>query len=434
VDETLRMRGRRVRRPAHDSSVMATYLDLANDRRDDLVTLRHALHQDPEIGLQLPRTQQRVLDALDTLPLEITLGQRTSSITAVLRGTHPDRPSTDAPVVLLRADMDGLPVPEETGLWYASKVPGAMHACGHDLHTSMLATAAALLAERQADLQGDVVLMFQPGEEMHDGAAVMVEEGVLDAAGRRVDAAYGMHVFSALVPQGQFVSRRGAMLAAADGFLVTIRGKGGHGSTPHTALDPVPVACELVGALQTLVTRRFSIFDPIVVNVGSIHAGEAPNVIPEFAELKASVRSWSHEAKAQFRSDAERLARGIAGAYGMTAEVTHIDGYPVTLTTPAETDFVADTVADLFGRERFTHMEHPFAGSEDFSRVLAQVPGSFIGLGAVPAGIDPATAPFNHSSYAQYDDAVLPLGTALYAELATRRLARLAADRLPASH
>jgi hippurate hydrolase len=402
-------------------------LDDARSLRPDLVALRRALHAQPEVGLELPRTQDRVLAALQPYPYEVTTGVGSTSVTAVLRGTHPDRPTLDAPTVLLRADMDALPVQEKTGLEFASRVDGVMHACGHDLHTAMLTGAAALLAEHRAQLRGDVVLMFQPGEEMHDGAAVMISEGVLEAAGRRVDAAYGMHVFAGAQANDVFSSRPGPMMAAADGLTVTVYGRGGHSSAPQLARDPVPIACEMVLALQAMVTRQFDVFDPIVVGVGSIHGGDAPNAIPETVTFSASVRSWSHAAQRRFRDSVTRLIRSIAYAHGADAEVEHVDGYPVTITNPAETAFAEQTVAEVFGTDRFQTLTNPLSGSEDFSRVLAEVPGTFIGLGATPPGLDPSTAPFNHSPYARYDDDVLPSGAALYAELAVRRLTHLAA-------
>ena len=250
----------------------------------EITELRHAIHREPEIGLDLPKTQAKVLAALDGLPLEISTGQGLSSVTAVLRG----RPG---PVVLLRGDMDALPVTEETDLPYASVIPGAMHACGHDLHTAMLAGAARLLSARQAELDGTVVFMFQPGEEGYAGARQMIEEGVLEAAGRRPVAAYGLHVSSQRLPCGTFSTRPGAMLAAADQITVTVQGRGGHASTPHRAADPIPVACEMVTALQTLVTRKFDVFDPVVITVGSFHAGTADNVIPDDARFWATARS-----------------------------------------------------------------------------------------------------------------------------------------------
>ncbi|HEX9225709.1 MAG TPA: amidohydrolase, partial [Arthrobacter sp.] len=236
----------------------------ARELHSQITRLRHELHQEPEIGLALPRTQEKVLKALDGLPYEISLGETTTSVTAVLRGGAPHT-SADKPVVLLRADMDGLPVQERTGVGFSSRVDGAMHACGHDLHTSMLAGAATLLAERREQLAGDVVLMFQPGEEGYDGAGHMIREGVLDAAGRRADAAYGMHVFSSLEPYGQFATKPGVMLSASDGLFITVLGAGGHGSAPHAAKDPVTAAAEMVTALQVMITRQFNMFDPVVL-------------------------------------------------------------------------------------------------------------------------------------------------------------------------
>src|SRR6266566_3626183 len=247
----------------------------------ELVGLRRAIHREPEIGLDLPGTQGKVLAALDGLPLEISLGTALSSVTAVLRGEGAAAPggnarggdATGGPVVLLRGDMDALPVAERTGLDYASQTAGVMHACGHDLHTAMLAGAARLLAARRRELPGTVVFMFQPGEEGHAGARHMISEGVLDAAGQRPVAAYALHVASAEWPAGVCSTRPGPMLAAAEVLAVTVHGHGGHGSEPHHAADPIPAACEMVTALQTLVTRRFDVFDPVVITVGSFHAG-----------------------------------------------------------------------------------------------------------------------------------------------------------------
>ena len=233
-----------------------TVLADAHGIQDDLVRLRRRLHQEPEIGLQLPRTQEKVLEALDGLPYEITLGRDTTSVTAVLRGQG-SYSSADKPVVLLRGDMDALPVQEQTGVSYTSTIDGAMHACGHDLHTSMLAGAATLLAGRRDQLAGDVVLMFQPGEEGFDGAGVMIREGVLEAAGRLPDAAYGLHVMSALESNGRLATRPGTLMSASDGLSVTVLGAGGHGSAPHLAKDPVTAAAEMVMALQVMITRQF---------------------------------------------------------------------------------------------------------------------------------------------------------------------------------
>lgn len=391
----------------------------------DLVDLRHTLHRDPEVGLHLPRTQTTLLRALKGLPLEITTGESLTSITAVLRGGR--RPETDAPVVLLRADMDGLPVTEETGVEFASTT-GTMHACGHDLHMTMLVGAARRLCERRAELAGDVVFMFQPGEEGYDGASHMVAEGVLDAAGRRADAAYAIHVWSALEPGGRFSTKPGPMMAASDRLQVKVVGKGGHGSTPYRAKDPVPALCDMVMQLQVLIARRFDVFDPAVITVGSIHAGSTCNVIPEFGEFDATVRSFSPEAQERLFELVPRVLDGVAATHGVEVEIDFQRQYPSTINDDAETEFVRGVVEELFGEERHSRWTQPLGGAEDFSRVLAEVPGSFIGLSAVPVGVDHDTAPFNHSAYATFDDAVIDDGVALFVELATRRLAALAAD------
>ena len=378
-----------------------------------IAELRHAIHREPEIGLDLPKTQAKVLAALDGLPLEISTGRGLSSVTAVLRGGP-------GPVVLLRGDMDALPVTEETGLPYASVIPGAMHACGHDLHTAMLAGAARLLSARQ--VPGTVIFMFQPGEEGYAGARQMIEEGVLEAAGARPVAAYGLHVSSQRLPCGTFSTRAGAMLAAADQITVTVHGRGGHASMPHQAADPIPVACEMVTALQTLVTRRFDVFDPVVITVGSFHAGTADNVIPDEARFWATARSFSEASRAKLAELVPRLIGDIARGHGLTADAIYATEYPVTVNDAVEAAFAGETIAEVFGAERGERAEFPLTGAEDFSFVLEQVPGAFVMLGACPPGTDPATAPSNHSAHAVFDDAALADGTALYAELALRRL------------
>jgi amidohydrolase len=383
-----------------------------------IAQLRHAIHREPEIGLDLPRTQQKVLGALDGLPLEIRTGRGLSSVTAVLRGGRP------GPAVLLRGDMDALPVTEETRLPYASEIPGAMHACGHDLHTAMLAGAARLLSARRADLPGTVIFMFQPGEEGHGGARRMISEGVLEAAGERPIAAYALHVTSNRLPCGVFSTRPGPMLAAADQITVTVRGRGGHAAQPHRAADPIPAACEMVIALQTLVTRHFDVFDPVVITVGSFHAGTTDNVIPDQATFLATARSFSRESRGALAELVPRLIGDIARAHGLTAEASYAREYPVTVNDAAEAAFAGEVIAEVFGTGRGEAAEFPLTGAEDFSFVLEQIRGAFVILGACPSGQDPETAPTNHSALAVFDDAALADGAALYAELALRRLAR----------
>jgi hippurate hydrolase len=323
--------------------------------------------------------------------------------------------------------MDGLPVQERTGVDFTSRIDGAMHACGHDLHTSMLAGAARLLADRREQLAGDVVLMFQPGEEGFDGASHMISEGVLDAAGRRVDAAYAMHVFSALEPYAQFCTKPGVILSASDGLFVTVLGAGGHGSAPHSAKDPVTAVAEMVTALQVMITRQFNMFDPVVLTVGLLQAGTKRNVIPESARFEATIRTFSDASRERMMTAIPVLLKGIAAAHGLEVDVDYRSEYPLSVTDEDETHTAEKTIQKLFGDSRLTRWATPLSGSEDFSRVMAEVPGTFIGLSAVAPGADHTATPFNHSPYATFDDGVLSDGAALYAELAVSRIAALAA-------
>jgi amidohydrolase len=394
----------------------------AEAMRADLVALRRELHQIPEIGLDLPRTQETVLAALDGLPLEISTGEKLSSITAVLRGGGP--PADGAgPVVVLRGDMDALPVAERSDEPYKSRHENAMHACGHDLHTAGLVGAARLLSARRAELPGDIVFMFQPGEEGWNGASKMIDEGVLNAAGRPADAAYGLHVMSAILPTGVFACRPGPMMSASDALYVRVVGAGGHGSMPYTTLDPVPAACEMVTALQTMITRRFNIFDPVVLTVGILNAGTKRNVIPDDASFEATVRTYSPENQARVRELAVQVCEGIAAAHGVRVEVRYETEYPVTVNNADEAAFVDDTARSVFGDERYIDAPNPVSPSEDFSFVLQNVPGAYLFLGACSAD-NPFTAASNHSPLAVFDDTVIPDGAAMLAELAVRRLAR----------
>ena len=393
-----------------------TVIEDATARAGELSELRHALHQEPEIGLHLPSTQRRVLDALAGLPLQVTAGDELSSVTAVLRGARP------GPTVLLRGDMDALPILEALDVPWRSRTDGTMHACGHDLHTTMLIGAAHLLAGRAADVAGNVVFMFQPGEEGFDGAGKMIEEGVLDAAGERPVAAYALHVFSSTWAHGVFATRPGPIMAASDVLRVGVHGAGGHGSAPHRAKDPIPAAAEMVLALQTFLTRSIDPMEPVVITVGELRGGNRYNIIPDHAELVATVRTFDPDVQQAVAEGARRVCEGIASAHSVEARVEFEYQYPVTVNAPSEAAFVDATVSDLFGPERSAPLGRPITGAEDFSRVIAAVPGAMVFLGAMPPGAEPAERADNHSAHASFDDRVLADGAALYAELALRRL------------
>jgi amidohydrolase len=389
---------------------------------DDVVALRRDLHQHPELALDLPRTQARVLEALAGLPLRVSTGERQTSIVADLDG---DR---QGPTVLLRADMDALPMPEDTGLDYASQVPGVMHSCGHDAHTAMLVGAARVLADRRADLNGRVRLLFQPGEEGAGGAAIALDEGLLAAntdgeggGGEPVSWAFAIHQ-SPSIPSGLVGCKGGALLASADELHIRVRGRGGHASMPHHANDPIPVACEIVQALQTWVTRRVDVFTPAVVTVARIRAGSASNVIPETATLDGTVRTVTARVRGEAQAAVRRIAEHVAAAHDMVAEVAIEDGYPVTVNDGPAAEEVLDTARWLLGEDQTVVMPTPVMGAEDFSYILNQVPGAMAFLGTRPPGVPAAEVAPNHSNRMVLDESALAAGVALYAAAALRHL------------
>ena len=313
------------------SAIARVYEALLEDgekQLDRAVSLRRRLHAHPELGLDLPRTQAAVLEELDDLGLDVTVGERTTSVTAVLAGARP------GPTTLLRGDMDALPMPEDTELPFASEVDGAMHACGHDAHVAMLAGAARLLAARRHELLGRVVFMFQPGEEGFAGARSMLDEGLLERSGP-VDRAFAIHI-TPIIPSGMIATRPGTLMASADAFVATITGRGGHASMPHDAVDPVPVACEIVTALQSMTTRRVPVFDPAVVTVASIRAGTTSNVIPEHAILEGTVRAVSEASRSIALDGVRRVVEHVSSAHLCSGRVDAVlDGYPVTINDSA---------------------------------------------------------------------------------------------------
>jgi amidohydrolase len=374
-----------------------------------LVELRRTLHADPEVGLHLPRTQRTVLDALDGLPLKVTTGIGCTSVTAVLEGARP------GPTVLLRGDMDALPIREDTGLDFAA-TGEAMHACGHDFHTAALVGAAQALCTERESLAGKVVFMFQPGEEGHGGAQLMLDEGLLDM---RPDVAYALHVL-ADQPHGVVFCRPGPVMAAYSVLDVTLVGRGGHGGRPHEALDPVPALAETVTALHTYVTRRFDAFDPVILTVGELHAGTAPNIIPDRAHLRAGVRTFSETATARVAAELPTVVTSVAAAHGVGAEAHVRPIMAPTVNDPATAAVFAETATRLFGPDRYRELEYPRTGSEDFSLVLREIPGAYGYLGvAAPGAVTPAG---NHSPRARFDDSLLPDAAALLAGLARHHL------------
>jgi amidohydrolase len=390
-------------------------LSEAATHAETLVGIRRELHHIPEFALDLPQTQARILKSIEGLG-EITLGRDLTSIALVIRGGKP------GPTVLLRADMDALKVEEETGLDYAS-TNGYMHACGHDLHMAGAIGAAHLLATHKAELNGDVLIWFQPGEEGHHGADVMIEEGMLELTGNHPVAAYGLHVFTSL-PLGAIACKPGPLMASAGDMHVTFRGSGGHGSMPWLSKDPVTPMIESIAALQNLINKQFDQFDPVILNVGWIRAGDdaTTNVIADSASFGATVRTFSEANTKKLHELAPKLIHSIAEGFGVAAEVEFGRATKVLMNDPSAVSRVKEVAKELVGDAGYVPMENPIAGGEDFASIVAAVPGAFVFVGACPPDIDYQSAPTNHSAKATFDDSVLPLCSALLASLALKHL------------
>jgi amidohydrolase len=379
----------------------------AADAMEEAVSIRRRIHAEPELGLELPRTQELVADQLSALGLKSVRGQECSSLVAVLEG------SREGPTTLLRADMDALEMPEDTGLDFSSKTSGRMHACGHDTHTAMLLGAARILQGRRDDLAGRVVLMFQPGEEGHDGAKVMIDEGLL--AEHHPDRAFAIHI-SSMLPSGWLATKPGTLMASAGEFHIHVTGRGGHASMPHDASDPVPVACHIVTAIQSMVTRTIPAFDPAVVTVSTIHGGTATNVIPESVTLGGTVRAVSDRSRDMVLAALAELCQNVARAHGCTAQLAmEPHNYPVTVCDGSFAGHTLSVARQLIG-DVALEMPTPVMGAEDWSYVLREVRGSMAFLGGAPPGID-VPAP-NHSNRFMVDESAMATGIAMYAAMA----------------
>ncbi|HEY1299412.1 MAG TPA: M20 family metallopeptidase [Stellaceae bacterium] len=392
------------------------FLDEARELLPQAVKLRRRIHAKPELGLDLPLTTAAVLDGLAGLEVGIARGKSTSGLVVSLAGARPGR------TILLRGDMDALPMPEETGLDFASEFQGRMHACGHDAHTAMLVEAVHLLHRHRDELAGTVKFMFQPGEEGYGGARLMLEDGLVEAD-PKPDAAFALHI-APQIPAGAVLGRPGPMLASADTWTVTVTGKGGHASMPHDAVDPIPVAFEIGLALQTMVTRRIDVFDPVVLTCGKVVAGTTNNVIPETAEMVGTLRATSEEARERAQEGIRRIAKNIAAAHLCEAAVAIRRGYPVTVNDAGFVEFASTTATELLGPERYIAAPAPIMGAEDFSYVLQRMPGCMMFLGVMPEGHDGHghIAPC-HSNRMILNESAMAAGIALHAAIAHRFLA-----------
>ncbi len=385
-------------------------VDAAKGHDPATIELRRAIHQDPELGLQLPRTQERILESLTGLGLDITKGESTTSVVADLDTGKP------GPTILLRGDMDALPLQEDYPSDFRSSIDGAMHACGHDSHVAMLASAARLLSENTGEFNGKVRFMFQPGEEGFHGAKYMIEEGVLDG----VDRAFAIHIISNM-PDGMFFSKGGSLMASADRFEITVSGSGGHASMPHQTIDPIPAAAATITGIHTMVGREIDAARSGVVTVAHVEAGTTNNIIPPSAFIEGTIRSLDEETRSTLHSSLERVATNTAAAHGCGCSCEVVPGYPVTVNDP-EASALSGAVADnLFGAGNFVEMPQAVMGAEDWSYVLNQVPGSMAFMGACPTDLSPGEAAPNHSNLMRLSEDKFHHGVAMYAAMAMVR-------------
>lgn len=383
-------------------------LNAAETVNPDVIELRREIHANPELGLQLPGTQQRVLESLTGLGLDITLGE---SLTSVVADLDTGR---DGPTILLRGDMDALPLTEDTDEPFRSTVDGRMHACGHDSHVAMLAGAATLLSDNRSELRGRIRFMFQPGEEGYHGARYMIEEGLLDG----VDRAFAVHVDTNQTA-GSILCRGGPMFASSDELHVEVMGKGGHAAAPHFARDPISAAAAMVGAFHTMVSREVAAFDPAVVTIAHINGGSTNNIIPESATMEGTIRAFSEETRTLVHESIGRVAAGVAETHGCSCSVDIVKGYPVTVNDPAMVGLVAETTDAVLGAGNYIAAQNPDMAAEDFAYVLQHVPGAIMSLGVCPEGVGNALdAPALHSNRMVLNETVLPRGVAMYAAMA----------------
>jgi hippurate hydrolase len=377
--------------------------DTVKNTMPELVAIRHYLHENPELGLSEFNTSDYIAKQLESMGYTLTRGLATTGMVATLKV------GTGSKSIGIRADIDALPILEETGLPYASKNPGKMHACGHDGHTTMLLGAAKMIAERK-NFNGTVNLIFQPAEENFGGAKIMVEEGIFEKC--PCDAVFGLHNEPGL-PFGQFAFREGPIMAAVDECQITIHGQGGHGAEPQDTRDPIIAGASIVMALQTIISRNIHPMEPTVITVGSFHAGSASNIIPERAELVIGIRSFDEEVRNQLEQRITQIAHAQAESFGMAATVNYQRSYDATINHAKETAYLRSLAVKFAGAENVVDLERPFMGSEDFAYFLKEKPGTYFFLGGQKS---PDDKPLHHPAF-DFNDDLLPIGAAFWTEL-----------------
>ncbi|GIP32727.1 M20 family metallopeptidase [Paenibacillus sp. J2TS4] len=386
-------------------------LDMGKQIEAQLIEFRRDLHRHPELSLQEARTAGKVAEALSGLGLNVRSGVGGHGLVADLTGTAP------GPVIALRADMDALPIEEESGVPFASEVKGVMHACGHDAHTAILLGAARILSSRRESFSGTVRFLFQAAEEINAGAKAMIQDGALEG----VDEIYGLHNLPTL-SAGKVATRYGSLMGSVDRLEIMLEGRGGHGAIPDKSIDPVVAASAIVMGLQTAVSREVSPFEPVVVTIGSIHAGEANNVIPHRAVMTGTVRTFSPAVQSGMKDRLERITKQIAEGYRCQATVNYIEQTPVLVSTEECVEHVEGTVDRLIGRENRVEAAPTMAG-EDFSVYLKHVPGCFFWLGSGPEKDAEQAYGLHHPQFS-INEQCIALGASLLSAIATDRLIR----------
>jgi amidohydrolase len=384
---------------------MPSTIEIPERLADEVILIRRDLHMHPELGFEEHRTASVVAARLRHLGYEVHESVGRTGVVGVLRGTKPGR------TIMLRADMDALPILEEGDHTYRSQFDGRMHACGHDGHVAILLGAAALIADRKDELAGTLCLVFQPAEEGQGGALAMIEDGLFERFG--IERAYGLHL-SSKYPSGVLGFRDGPMYASSDSIEIDVIGVGGHGSAPHDAIDPIYTAASFITSLQQIVSRQIDPLEPAVVSIGSIHGGTIHNVIPRTCRMLGTVRAFSEDVRTQMPQRIERVLGACCDAAGASYEYTYLHRYPVTANDPAQTAYASALARTVVGDARVIEVAK-LMGAEDFSYYAQRVPACFFTLG-VQGG--PSTSHPHHSSLFDIDESALPNGVAMMTAIA----------------
>ena len=391
--------------------------ELAQKYNSKVVDWRRAIHSHPELSMQEEKTSALVAEALSGLGIEVRKNVGGHGVVGLLKGGKPGKTAG------LRADMDALPMQEETGLPFASAVDGVMHACGHDTHTAMLLGAACVLSEMKDDLEGNVKFIFQPAEELNPtgGAPGMIKDGVLENP--HVDALFALHVWPGY-ETGKIITRAGALMGASDRLFLTVSGKSSHGSAPHQGVDAVMIASQIVGGLQTIVSRNVAPLDSAVISIGTIKGGYRYNVVADKVEMEGTVRTLKPATQDMLPELIERTAQGYARALGGDAAIKYVRGYPPTMNAPELFQLVSDMIVESMGEQHFVALENPDLGGEDFSFFARERPALMAWLGCRPAGKAPAEMAVLHNTCFEPDEACFPWGVRFLASSAAAFLHR----------